>query len=90
MNMQDIGASYQFSPGWVVGGALSFYQMDDKRWTTLTGGVQYFFSRRTNVYANFASLRASGPNNNQAQLFTALASSSRSQFSTMVGIRHVF
>ena len=85
----DIGASYQIMPRVVLGSALTYSSLGDTHWTNLTGGIQYFFSRRTDIYLQYAALHASGPNV-KAELFLALPSSGSSQTAVSIGMRHVF
>lgn len=85
----DVGASYQILPRLVLGSALTYSWLGDIHWTNFTGGLQYFLSRRTDVYLQYAVLHASGPDVN-AQLFLALPASGSSQTAVSVGMRHVF
>lgn len=85
----DFGATYEVMPATYIGAAATYYTMNSNRWFVPSGSIDYYFSKRTNIYLQVVSMHVSGPGA-VAQLFVLPASSNRSQTAITVGMRHNF
>ena len=85
-----MGGEYQFNGNVLLSGKVSLDRLDSSRWITLSAGVDYRFSKRTDVYLDLHAQRASGASGTVASIAMAGTSSSDKQFLSRVGIRHLF
>ncbi|CAG2158888.1 porin [Cupriavidus numazuensis] len=84
-----IGTTYQVSPSVLMAGQLSTDRFEQSRWYMANFSVDYFLSKRTDVYLELAAQRASGPGT-VASIYLIGASSSQNQFLSRIGMKHIF
>ncbi|WP_217590218.1 porin [Burkholderia sp. GbtcB21] len=85
----DAGATYWISPGASAGAAVTYYTLDAHRWIVPSASLDYYYSKRTNVYLQVVSMHVDD-SGAVAQLFVLPASSSRNQTAVTIGMRHNF
>ncbi|WP_175779161.1 porin [Burkholderia anthina] len=85
----DIGATYWITPGASAGAALTYYTLDAHRWIVPSASLDYYFSKRTNVYLQVVDMHVND-SGAVAQLFVLPASSSRNQTVVTIGMRQNF
>jgi predicted porin len=77
--------------GFRPGVGVNYSSMSGSHWTTFYGILDYYLSKRTDVYLRVVSQRATGgPTNQRAALFLESASSDRKQTVIGAGITHRF
>ncbi|PXW28651.1 porin [Paraburkholderia caballeronis] len=96
LNNFDVIGVYQLTPAWVVSAAWLYtsghYQgvSADPHWNQAQASVDYYLSKRTDVFAFANYVRASNGPLAPAVIFQATPSSTRSQLLLLTGIRHLF
>lgn len=78
------------SIGFRPGVGVNYSSMAGSHWTTVYGILDYYLSKRTDVYLRVVSQKATGAGNQRAALFLEGASSSRKQTVIGTGITHRF
>jgi len=61
LRVYDAGANYQITPALIVGGGYTYSSMSPNHWNQFTAGVDYFLSKRTDVYFIVNTINAAGP-----------------------------
>lgn len=96
-NNVDISASYYITPFLQVGVGYTLtkgYDVNDATYQQANAGVDYFLSKRTDLYLIGAYQHASGTDSTgkaaRAQMYLLSPSSTANQVVTLVGIRHKF
>jgi len=84
-----IGTTYQLTPSVLLAGQLSADRFEQSRWYMANLSIDYFLSKRTDLYLELAAQRASGPGT-VASIYLIGASSTRDQFLSRIGMKHVF
>ncbi|MDE1179203.1 porin [Paraburkholderia sp.] len=84
-----VGGDWHVRPDFVLAGKVSFDRFESSRWYTLTAGVDYLLSRRTDIYIDIDAQKASGAGTVASIALTAPSSTDR-QIVSRVGIRHLF
>jgi predicted porin len=91
----ELGTMYSLSPALKLGADYNYTNVRGRAHTNLGAlSIDYFLSKRTDLYAVTAYERASGRNASggplSAQLFTFASSSSGNQLAVHLGLRHKF
>jgi outer membrane protein OmpU len=76
-------------PDLVLATKLSYDKLDASHWLTLSGGIDYFLSKSTDIYLDLHGQRAYGAGT-VASIALVGTSSSNEQFVSRVGIKHLF
>jgi outer membrane protein OmpU len=84
-----IGGEYRPLPDLVLATKLSYDKLDASHWLTLSGGIDYFLSKSTDIYLDLHGQRAYGAGT-VASIALVGTSSSNEQFVSRVGIKHLF
>lgn len=84
-----LGADYRITPSLLVLGKVTSDRFEDSRWTGLNLGLNYQISRRTDLYLDLATQKASGAGT-RASIALVGPSSDDRQTVTRVGIKHLF
>lgn len=79
-----VGGDYRILPDLVLATKFSHDKLDGSRWLTLSGGVDYLLSKRTDVYVDLHAQRAFG-DGTTASIAMAGTSSTARQFQARVG-----
>lgn len=90
--MQTLGAGVVANPnkiGFRPGFGINHQRLNGSRWTTAYGILDYYLSRRTDVYLRVIHQKASGPNQ-RAALYLEGPASGNSQTVIGAGITHRF
>lgn len=82
------GVKYSVNYAFSVSGSYAYSKLGEAHWNQIVGGIDYSFSKRTDIYCNAVMLRAN--NGVRAQLFTLPAANSNSQTVVSLGVRHLF
>ncbi|MGU7779316.1 porin [Burkholderia sp. PU8-34] len=85
----DFGATYWITPAASAGAAVTYYTLDAHRWIVPSASLDYYFSKRTNVYLQVVSMHVND-SGAVAQLFVLPASSGRNQTAVTIGMRQNF
>lgn len=88
--MLHVGADYQLTPAVLLQAKYSIDRLEQSRWNMVNLGVDYMLTKRTDLYAEIAHQRASGPGTRASIPLTAAPSSSDQQTVTRIGILHLF
>ncbi|NTX21302.1 porin [Burkholderia cepacia] len=83
LKIYEGGANYWITPALTVGAAYTYSSMSPNHWGQVSAGVDYFLSKRTDVYLDLNTIRASGPN---VAAVLPLQSPSSNKMQTAVGI----
>jgi outer membrane protein OmpU len=83
------GGEWHVRPDLVLAAKASFDRFEASRWYTATAGIDYFFSKRTDIYIDLDAQKASGPGTVASIALTAPSSTNR-QFVSRIGMRHLF
>ncbi|RQR70267.1 MULTISPECIES: porin [unclassified Burkholderia] len=83
------GTTYQMSPFIQLDAQLSADRFEQSHWYTVNCAVDYFLSKRTDVYIELAGQRATGAGA-VASIFLTASSSTSNQFLARVGMKHLF
>lgn len=84
-----VGGDYRLYPNLVLATKATYDKLDQSRWVTVSGGVDYLLSKRTDVYLDLHAQRAFG-DGTVASIAMAGTSSTSRQFLSRVGIKHLF
>ncbi|AOJ85245.1 hypothetical protein WS87_00355 (plasmid) [Burkholderia sp. MSMB0856] len=89
LRVYEGGANYWITPALTVGAAYTYSSMAPNHWGQLITGVDYFLSKRTDVYLTLNTIRASGPD--VAGILAAQSpSGNNSQTAVRIGMRTKF
>jgi predicted porin len=93
----EINFKYQLTPALLVGAAYDYtkgYGLSDAKYHQGTVGVDYFLSKRTDVYVDGIYQHATGTDSTQRAAVASIngltSSSTSNQVAAIVGIRHKF
>ncbi len=86
----NLGADYQLTPAVLLQAKVSTDKLEDSRWNSVNAGIDYALSKHTDVYAEAAYQKASGPGTRASIPLTASPSSTNTQVVTRIGVRHLF
>lgn len=84
-----IGATYFVTPALILAGKFAVDRFEESRWYSFNLGLDYFLSKRTDVYVEVAAQKATGEGA-VASFVTIGPSSTDKQLVSRVGIKHVF
>jgi outer membrane protein OmpU len=84
-----VGGDYRPRPDLVLATKITYDKLDASHWLTLSCGVDYLLSKRTDVYLDVHAQRAYG-DGTKASIALAGTSSTDKQFLSRVGIKHLF
>ncbi|GAB3761585.1 porin [Ramlibacter monticola] len=85
----ELAVTYNLTPALVLDVGAWRSSMGSNRWTTFNAGLDYFFSKRTDVMLGAAVQNVSGPNQ-RASLFAAGNAAGQDQNALYLGMRHRF
>lgn len=85
----EVAVTYNLTPALVFDVGAWQSKLGSNRWTTFNTGLDYFFSKRTDVMLGAAVQSVSGPNQ-RAALFGAGVAAGQDQNALYLGIRHRF
>jgi outer membrane protein OmpU len=85
-----VGGEYHLTGNLLLSGKVSLDKLDRSHWVTLSGGLDYRFSKRTDVYLDLHAQHASGASGTVASIAMAGTSSTDGQFLSRIGVRHLF
>jgi len=93
LDMWDIGFGWKFAPN--VNFTTGYYKIKDKTnvgntASQFAAGIEYSFSRRTMVYAQFAAVTNHGANMNLGPVYATVPVANNNVHATMIGVRHNF
>ncbi|WP_322056180.1 porin [Paraburkholderia sp. J63] len=80
---------YHFTPALVAGAGYTWTKLEDSHWGQVSAGVDYFLSKRTDVYVEANYEQASG-DDTHAAILTLAPSSTNKQVVARIGMRHKF
>ncbi|MGF6873992.1 porin [Paraburkholderia sp. MM5477-R1] len=89
LRIYEGGANYWITPALTVGAAYTYSSMSPNHWGQAITGVDYFLSKRTDVYLSLNTIRASGPDV-VALLAAQSPSDSKTQTAVRIGMRTKF
>jgi outer membrane protein OmpU len=89
LKIYEGGANYWITPALTVGAGYTYSTMSPNHWGQVITGVDYFLSRRTDVYLTLNTIRASGPDV-AAILAAQSPSGNNSQTAVRIGMRTKF
>jgi outer membrane protein OmpU len=88
LRTEEGNAQYKLSPAFFVAASYAYSKLDSDHWNQIALGADYFLSSRTDVYFNAVYLRASS--GITAELFLLSPSSTNTQITVALGLRHTF
>lgn len=80
---------YHFTPSLVGGAGYTWSTLESSHWGQTSAGLDYFLSKRTDVYAEVNYEQASG-DDTHAAILTLPTSSTNKQLVARIGMRHKF
>lgn len=89
LKIYEGGANYWITPALTVGAGYTYSTMSPNHWGQVITGVDYFLSKRTDVYLTLNTIRASGPDV-AAILAAQSPSGNNSQTAVRIGMRTKF
>ncbi|SDV47180.1 porin [Chitinasiproducens palmae] len=93
-NGYEANATYVVTPTVTIGAGLDYESNHDARYSTVSLGAKYFFSKATFLYLSSAYMHASGTSSfgtpAVANNYFVASSSSPNQTTVIIGIRHYF
>lgn len=84
-----IGGDFRASPQLLLSAKVSFDELGDSHWYSVTTGTTYFLSKRTDIYLDLVAQRATGAGTKASIAMTGVSSVDH-QFVAHAGIRHFF
>lgn len=85
-----LGGVYQFTPAFLFEGGASTSRLSSSRWNQVFGTLDYFLSKRTDVYLTGSYEHTSGPGQTAELALSGGPSTTPSQTIAQVGIKHYF
>jgi outer membrane protein OmpU len=89
LKIYEGGANYWITPALTVGAGYTYSSMSPNHWGQVVTGVDYFLSKRTDVYLTLNTIRASGPDV-AAVLAAQSPSGNNTQTAVRIGMRTKF
>jgi outer membrane protein OmpU len=88
LRTEEGNAQYKVSPAFSLAASYAYSKLDSNHWNEIGLGADYFLSSRTDLYLNAVYLRAS--QGVTAELFLLAPSSTNTQTTVALGLRHTF